>query len=221
MQSPGRERTSFENADAPAGLNNLVQVLDSYVGPTRLAPSEEGGDLNRHELAFLCNGSFMKHLIAPVALVGILVLSACGGESQADASVERQAGSSETFTLCVKNDSSRTISSTGDGSPSQPDGFIVRPGENDCTTTAPGTRAITQSMMSDVGPSWTTSYVLQFKSTPVGTLPSTDFSICGRTWSDETSISASLSCSGNPFRISVNFNSTRADATANVTFADR
>jgi len=169
----------------------------------------------------------MKALIAPIVLLGTLALSACGGDSQAGVSialqtpVDRQAASSVAYTLCVKNDSSRTISSTGDGSPSQPEGFVVRPGDKACASATPGTKEIIQSMMSDVGPSWTTRYALTSKSTAVGNLLEEVFSTCGRTWSNETTISASLSCSGNPFRIKVNYEYNGAASTANVTFADQ
>lgn len=164
----------------------------------------------------------MKLLIAPVALACALALSACGGDEQADASVERGAASSdEKYTLCVTNNSSRSISSIGDGSPSQPEGFLVRPGESTCTSTDPGAEEIVQSMMSDIGPSWTTRYAIdEDDSAPVSYL-SADLTTCGRTWSNERTISASISCSGNPFRISVNFNSNGAGPTANMTFADQ
>ena len=162
----------------------------------------------------------MRILFAPVALMSIFALSACGGDKQADPSVERGAASSETYTLCVKNDSSRSISSIGDGSPSQPAGFMVRPGESACASTAPGAREITQSMMSDTGPSWTTSYSIREKAGAITTL-SSDFTTCGRTWSNEMTISASLTCSGNPFRINVNFKSSGAGPTANVILADQ
>ena len=162
----------------------------------------------------------MRFLVAPVALMSIFALSACGGDKQADPSVERGAASSEIYTLCVKNDSSRSISSSGDGSPSQPDGFMVRPGENACTSTAPGAGEITQSMMSDIGPSWTTTYTIRKKYGALERLVS-EFSTCGRTWSDESTISASLSCSGNPFRISVDLKSSGAGTTANITFVDQ
>jgi hypothetical protein len=164
----------------------------------------------------------MKLFIAPVAFTCLVALSACGGDSQADASVERQAASSVAYTLCVKNDSSRTISSIGDGSPSQPEGFVVRPGDKACASATPGTKEIIQSMMSDVGPSWTTRYALTPKTTAaLGTFYEEVFSTCGRTWSNETSISASLSCSGNPFRVKVNFEYNGAASTANVTFTDQ
>ena len=163
----------------------------------------------------------MKLLIAPIALASLVALSACSGDSQADASVERQAASSVAYTLCVKNDSSRTISSIGDGSPSQPDGFVLGPGENACASATPGTKEIIQSMMSDVGPSWTTRYALTSKATALGTYFEEVFSTCGRTWSNETTISASLSCSGNPFRIKVNFDYNGVASTANVTFTDQ
>ena len=164
----------------------------------------------------------MKFLIAPVALFSMLALSACGGAEQAEAPVERQAASSATYTLCVKNDSSRTISSTGDGSPSQPEGFLLPPGKSGCTTTAAGATQIKQSMMSDVGPSWTTSLAVAFEYdfTLETALRTTSFSTCGRVWPDAKPISASLSCSGNPFRVSVKFNSSGAAYTADVTFSD-
>jgi hypothetical protein len=170
----------------------------------------------------------MKPLIAPIVLLGTLALSACGGDSQAGSGsdtfqtqVERKAASGDIFTLCVKNDSSRTISSTGDGSPSQAGGFIVRPGENACTSATQGTKEIIQSMMSDVGPSWTTRYARTSKASAAGNLLEEDFSTCGRSWSNETTISASLSCSGNPFRIKVNFEYKGPASIANMTFADQ
>jgi hypothetical protein len=97
----------------------------------------------------------------------------------------------------------------------------VRPGDKACASATPGTKEIIQSMMSDVGPSWTTRYALTSKSTAVGNLLEEVFSTCGRTWSNETTISASLSCSGNPFRIKVNYEYNGAASTANVTFADQ
>jgi hypothetical protein len=169
-----------------------------------------------------CENSEMKAFLVPVALASVLALSACGGDEPTDSSVERGAASSnEKYTLCVKNDSSRSISSTGDGSPSQPDGFLVRPGESACASTAAGAKEIVQSMMSDIGPSWTTRYAIdEDDNSPVSYL-SADLTTCGRTWSNERTISASVSCSGNPFRISVNFNSNGTGPTANVTFADQ
>lgn len=164
----------------------------------------------------------MKAFVAPVALASVLALTACGGDEQTDSSVERGAASSdEKYTLCVTNDSSRSISSTGDGSPSQPAGFMVRPGESACATTTAGAEEIVQSMLSDIGPSWTTRYAIdEDDSGPISYL-SSDLTTCGRTWSNERTISASVSCGGNPFRISVNFKSNGAGPTANLTFADQ
>jgi hypothetical protein len=51
----------------------------------------------------------MKFFIAPIALISIFALSACGGDTETNASVEHAAASSQTYTLCVKNDSSRSF----------------------------------------------------------------------------------------------------------------
>lgn len=164
----------------------------------------------------------MKFLLVPVALVGLLALSGCAGDEQTEASAEREAASGQkTYTLCVTNSSSRTISSIGDGSPAQPEGFIVGPGESACTSAAPGAEEIVQSMMSDTGPSWTTRYAIEKQEGGDIAYLSADLTTCGRTWSNEKKISAALSCSGNPFRVGVTFNSSGGGPTANMTFADQ
>jgi len=191
-------------------------------------PTKKGGSPNSGEQTSICNTSAMKPLIAPIVLLGTLALSACGGDSQAGSGsdtfqtqVERKAASGDIFTLCVKNDSSRTISSTGDGSPSQAGGFIVRPGENACTSTSIGSEELIQNMMSETGPSWTTSYTYTPLFTSTGTLLREVFTTCGQKWTNKASISASLSCSGNPFRITVNFEYKGPASIANMTFADQ
>lgn len=160
----------------------------------------------------------MLKQIAPLALTCVVALAACGGDEQTDASVERGAAASTSLTICVQNDSSRSISSTGDGSPSQPEGFLVRPGERACTTSAEGTEEIVQSMMSDEGPSWNTRFAFTGDDSTSGvSYLETTFATCGKTWTNKFSFTASISCSGNPFRISGEIE----NSTANITFADQ
>lgn len=163
----------------------------------------------------------MKHLIAPIALISIFALSACGGETETNASVDREAASSQSYTLCVQNDSSRSISSRGNGSARSPEGFLVRPGESACASASPDAGGIKQEMMSDTGPSWSMSYETNELNIGDITTFSRDFSLCGRTWSNVSTVSSALSCSGNAFRINVNFKSNGAGPTANVTFTDQ
>lgn len=156
-------------------------------------------------------------------LLPALALSGCSGDDQSDASVERGAAATGQLTLCVQNDSTRTISSTGDGSATGPEGFQVRPGERACTSTRGREEVLKQSMMSDEGPAWST----QLKSSDEATGGSASyftwsFSTCGKTWKEVRNFSAALSCSGNPFQVSGTFNfDDSGGTTANVTFADQ
>lgn len=184
-------------------------------------PPLRGGNRSLFQFASPCKDSCMKLFTAPIALISIFALSACGGDAETNASVERAAASSQTYTLCVKNDSSRSISSRGDGSARSPEGFLVGPGESACTSASPGAGRINQEMMSDTGPSWAMSYETNEINEGDLTKLSRDFSLCGRTWSNVSTITSSLSCSGNAFRVNVNFKSNGAGPTANVTFADQ
>ena len=156
-------------------------------------------------------------------LLPALALVGCSSDDQSDASVERGAAATGQLTLCVQNDSTRTISSTGDGSATGPAGFQVRPGERACTSTSGNEELLSQSMMSDEGPAWST----QLRSSEEGannpvSYFTWSFSTCGKTWKEVRNFSAALSCSGNPFQVSGTFNfDNSGGTTANITFADQ
>ena len=160
----------------------------------------------------------MNRVITIGAILCTITLTACS--SGDEASVERGASSASQFALCVQNDSSFSISSTGDGSPTQPEGFFVGPGERACATSDPNTDRISQSMMSDIGPSWTTEYFIEEIGSDIVYVESA-FTTCGRTWTNEDSISEKISCSGNPFQITVNFNDQGSTSTAEIIFSDQ
>lgn len=185
-----------------------------------LNPLKRGGKFSS-SLVSLCNNRTMsRSLTFGTILFCGLTLAACSGDDASTASVERGAASASQIALCVQNDSSLSISSSGDGSPTQPEGFLVRPGERACATSDPNTDRITQSMMSDVGPSWTTEYSIEEDGGPV-TYIEAKFTTCGRTWKNEDSINEKISCSGNPFQITVNFSDSGSTSTAEITFADQ
>ena len=172
----------------------------------------------------LCHPFTVKYIVIPIMLSSALALAGCGTDDQSDASIERGAATIlGKITLCVQNDSTRSISSIGDGSVSGPQGFVVRPGERACTSTSVKSEFLTQSMMSDEGPAWST----QLRYWKLTTADEPDyqkwsFSTCGTRWVDDTTFSAALSCSGNPFLVSGTIDiDDRDNTTANVIFADQ
>lgn len=185
-----------------------------------LNPLKRGGKFSSRKRS-LCHNHVMSRSIAlGTILFCTLTLAACSGGDNSSASVERGAASVSQFTLCVQNNSSLSISSSGDGSPTQPEGFFVRPGERACATSDPETDRITQSMMSDIGPSWTTDYSIEEIGDAV-TYVRSNFSTCGRTWTNKESINERVSCSGNPFQMTVKFSNNGSGYTAEITFADQ
>jgi len=154
----------------------------------------------------------------PIALTAVFVLSACGVEGASEADVDRGASGVLQLTLCVDNQSTRVISSSGDGSPTQPEGFVVRPGERACASSAPNYSDLTQQMMSDVGPAWKTNLSGQFTfGAAFG------FETCGKRWSNKATFSTDITCSGNPFRIDgkIDANSDTKRLTAEIVFFDQ
>ena len=170
----------------------------------------------------LCQPCAVKHTVIPMMLLSALALAGCSSDDQSDASVERGASATGTLTLCVQNDSTREISSVGDGSATGPEGFLVRPGERACTSTSGREEVLKQSMMSDTGPAWSTQLNSSDEGSTSGISYFTwSFSTCGKTWRDEAKFSASVLCSGNAFRVSgtIDFDGS-GGTTANVVFAD-
>lgn len=153
----------------------------------------------------------------PIALAVTFVLAACGGDGGTEAGVERGASGVLQLELCVDNQSTRTISSSGDGSPTQPQGFLARPGQRACTSAAPNYGDLTQQMMSDLGSAWKTNLNGNFSFGAAFA-----FETCGRRWSNEVTFSADITCSGNPFRINgtVDANSDTQRLTAEIVFSD-
>ena len=154
----------------------------------------------------------------PIALAVTFVLAACGGEGGTEADVERGASGVLQLTLCVDNQSTRAISSSGNGSPTQPEGFVVRPGQRACASAAPNYGDLTQQMMSDLGSAWKTNLNGNFN---FGAAYA--FETCGRRWSNEATFSADMTCSGNPFRIdgTIDANSDTQRLTAEIVFSDQ
>lgn len=76
-------------------------------------------------------------------------------------------------------------------------------------------------MMSDIGPSWTTEYSITDDDKSGISYVESQFTTCGRTWTNEESISEKVSCSGNPFRITVTFSDKGSTSTAEIVFADQ
>ena len=166
----------------------------------------------------------MKRAVVPILLLGALALAGCSSDDQSDASVERSAATIlGKITLCVQNDSTRTISSAGDGSASGPEGFFVRPGERACTSTSGKSRYLKQSMMSDEGPAWSSELMYwKLTTTDDPDYQKWSFSTCGKLWGSVTTFNAALSCSGNPFLVSGTIDIDDSDnLTANVIFADQ
>ena len=171
----------------------------------------------------LCHAACMKRILVPMMLLPALALVGCSSDDQSEAGVERGAAAAGQLTLCVQNDSTKSISSSGDGSASGPEGFLVRPGERACTSTSGSQEVLKQNMMSDEGPAWATQLTSTEDGSSSGVSVFTwSFSTCGKTWRNEEEFSASVSCSGNPFNVSgtINFDN-GGGSTANVTFADQ
>lgn len=196
------------------------------IGPTGacLGPRRGGSEVALPKRA-LCKHVDMKLILGSLVVVSALAVTGCSGDGQSDASVERSAAGEVLgkLTLCVQNDSSRSISSSGDGSAAGPVGFVVRPGERACTSTSSKSEFLRQSMMSDEGPSWSTE--LSYWKLTTADEPDYQkwsFSTCGKKWVDDITFKAALSCSGNPFLVSGTINiDERDNTTANVIFADQ
>lgn len=124
------------------------------------------------------------------------------------------------YTICVQNDSSRSISSQGDGSKRSPEGFLVRPGENACVSSGPDAGGIHQEMMSDTGPSWTTWLYIKEgtreRGRPASSKPFLEICDTGLGYQSSPA-TFDLSCSGNPFSMTVEFKSPQVT----ITFADQ
>lgn len=162
----------------------------------------------------------MNFLVLPITFLCALSLAGCGGSEQSDASVERGASVFDKYnTICVQNDSSRSISSRGDGSEISPEGFLVRPGESACAAASPDAGRINQEMMSDTGPSWTTKLYRKSESGKRGQNTDRPFlEICDNAFNYRSSpYTFNLSCGGNPFSLTVEFKSPQV----NIIFADQ
>ena len=156
----------------------------------------------------------------PITFLCALSLAGCGGGEESDASVERGASVFDKYyTICVQNDSSRSISSRGDGSARSPEGFFVRPGESACASASPDAGGINQEMMSDTGPSWTTKLYRKSESEKRGQSTNSPYlEICDNAFDYRPSpYTFNLSCGGNPFSLTVEFKTPQV----NITFADQ
>lgn len=169
----------------------------------------------------LCQDLAMIKSLALGATVCALALTACSGNDDSSASVDRGAAAATKFTLCVTNESSVAISSSGDGSPTQPEGFFLSPGGRECVSSSPGTDSVFQSMMSDTGPTWGTHYYIKDVGNSHSSTWEERFSTCGKTWKTTKPINEAVSCSGNPFQLSATFSSNSMGSTAELVFADQ
>lgn len=153
-----------------------------------------------------------KHwMCLPVGLTALLALTACGSGEGEDVAVDRQAaGQMEHMRFCIDNQSSLTFSSTGDGSPSSPEGFVVEPGESDCVQ-SDGLN-LRQNMMTDTGPSWPVAFYVS---------KGVQFSACDLRWLEQP-FGGNITCGGNPVRIDGRFERDNAEGAIviNVKFSD-
>ena len=149
-----------------------------------------------------------------------LLLTGCSSDETSDASVDRGAAASDSgLTLCVENNSSRTIWSAGDGTASRPEGFYAEPGVSACTSADPDSISLNQSMMSDIGPSWDVRFSAENDAELTGRGRYTELRMCEsifRSYRYSENRNAKLSCSGNAFIAQLDFD----NAVLTITLTD-